>query len=37
MTSIMRDILIVRNEWFDGRQFTELFTIGQGLLEPTLV
>ena len=37
MTSIMRDILIVRNEWFDEGQFTELFTIGQGLLEPTLV
>jgi chromate transport protein ChrA len=33
----MRDILIVRNEWFDEGQFTELFTIGQGLLEPTLV
>ena len=36
-TAILRDILMVRNKWFDEGQFTELVTIGQGLLEPTLV
>jgi len=35
--TILRDILMVRNEWFDEGQFMELFAIGQGLLEPIAV